>query len=265
MSWIPVPPIATSDKNLAPTPSFSYPPPTATFGSSPPATTRQPHWPLSYGPKEEIFPENKTPHLQPILDKYQNQIFIGLEYVVEIQLVDSERRGSWYSCRLCERSFQSKDLVTNTTENIIHHLGLASHKLNYLQKHFKVLKEEKLEPPNNVCTLEGIDKLALKIEIYFGRLNVKLVIGEKIYFSNLEKIDKIINEGKHFEENLEFLDFVRKKKKTVNVGKTTLYLSPERREKHAKRQSVSAQDNREKSKQKWKTNLVFRYFSEVPY
>ena len=56
----------------------------------------------------------------------------GLEYVVEIQLVDSERRGSWYSCRLCERSFQSKDLVTNTTENIIHHLGLASHKLNYL-------------------------------------------------------------------------------------------------------------------------------------
>ena len=77
MSWIPVPPIATSDKNLAPTPSFSYPPPTATFGSSPPAATRQPHWPLSYGPKEEIFPENKTPHLQPILDKYQNQIFIG--------------------------------------------------------------------------------------------------------------------------------------------------------------------------------------------
>ena len=103
-----------------------------------------------------------------------------------------------------------------------------------------------------MCTLEGIDKLALKIENYFGRLNVKLVLGENIYFSNLEKIDKTINEGKHFEENLEFLDFVRKKKKIVNVGKTRLYPSPERRGKETKRENVSMKDGRIKSEQKEK-------------
>jgi len=132
MSWIPVPPLSTSDTNNAPAPSYPFPSPAAPFGSSPPATSHQPHWLLPYGPREEIFPEDIKPHLQPILNKCQNDIFIGLEYIVEIQHVDHERQRTWYSCRLCDRSYQSKDSVTSTTENIIQHLGMASHKLNYL-------------------------------------------------------------------------------------------------------------------------------------
>ena len=86
MSWIPVPPLSTSDTNNAPTPSYPFPSPAAAFGSSPPATSHQPHWLLPYGPREEIFPEDIKPHLQPILNKCQNDIFIG-EYFTKQNLV----------------------------------------------------------------------------------------------------------------------------------------------------------------------------------
>ena len=54
-------------------------------------------------------------------------------------------------------------------------------KFSFFQlKHFKTLKEEKLEPPKNVPTIEGIDKIVEKIERYFGRLKIHLVIGQNI-------------------------------------------------------------------------------------
>ena len=56
----------------------------------------------------------------------------GLGYVVEIQHVDHDKRGSWYSCRLCEAMFQSKDGSASCIDSMRHHLTLASHKLNYL-------------------------------------------------------------------------------------------------------------------------------------
>lgn len=242
MSWIPIPPISNSDNGASnihtasqPVPSsfYAYPPPmnlpTASFGSHPPPSAHQPHWMLPHGPQEELFPKDKIANLQTILNKCNDQYFIGLEYVVEIQHVDHDKRGSWYSCRLCEAMFQSKDGSASCIDSMRHHLTLASHKLNYLLKHFKTLKEEKLEPPKNVPTIEGIDKIVEKIERYFGRLKIHLVIGQNIFFINLEKIDKYINDGRHFEENVEFLDLILKKRKPMQSGKTTMYPSPERR------------------------------------
>ena len=68
MSWIPVPPLTLASD------SYSYP---ATFGSPLPPVVSQQQWLLPVRPKEEIFPEEKTPHLQPVIDKCTNQIFIG--------------------------------------------------------------------------------------------------------------------------------------------------------------------------------------------
>ena len=184
MSWIPIPPISSTTTPSASSNSYSYPPPMnlppPTYANAThPSSTYQSHWPLPHGQHEELFPQNKTANLQAILDKCNDQYFIGkekaywrkfpqyprsqsshcmllfmtfftfdifvktglllqndwisgLEYVVEIQHVAHDKRGSWYSCRLCDVMFQSKDGSASCIDNMRQHLTLASHKLNYL-------------------------------------------------------------------------------------------------------------------------------------
>ena len=95
-----------------------------------------------------------------MLERHSDACYmVGLEYVVEVRPV---REGEpWYSCTLCDQEFRYiTSLVKHTKIQIIiieltiplfrispgeeksskrrltRHLGLMSHKLNFLQKHF---------------------------------------------------------------------------------------------------------------------------------
>ena len=97
-----------------------------------------------------------------VLERHSDSGYmVGLEYVVEVRPV---REGEpWYSCTLCDQEFryvaslmQHKQLhcfyistlltiplsrikpgeETSSKRRLTRHLGLMSHKLNFLQKHF---------------------------------------------------------------------------------------------------------------------------------
>ena len=61
-----------------------------------------------------------------------------------------------YSCRLCEVELENKDAVQD-------HLTRLSHKLAYLQRHFRRVKEVVLEQGG--VTMETVDHLACKLEV----------------------------------------------------------------------------------------------------
>ena len=52
-----------------------------------------------------------------------------------------------------------------------------------------------------------------KIEAYFGRLCVRLVIGASTYSSHEESVIQTVSSGKHFDEDSKFLSFLHDKLK----------------------------------------------------
>jgi len=145
------------------------------------------------------------------------QLFVGLEYVVEVQVPAEERTKTRYensyACMLCDQVFESDRgrLGFSGKKKILEHLSRMSHKLTYLNKHFPLVKERMLEPPAHECTLEGIDKVVSKIEEVFGRLKLKVVRGFSKFKINQEVIQRMVDKGEHIREDYDFIVTVTKK------------------------------------------------------
>jgi len=208
-------------------PNFSTPPPvpppaggiftSANFSSLPPPTYAQPTVSL---PLESDLLEERSADLCYTLERAdETLLFVGLEYIVEIYVTVLERSPAHfeniYSCMLCDQMFYSDTgrLGFSGKKKVLEHLSRLSHKLTYLNKHFPLVKEKLLEPPTNLCTLEGIDKLVNKIEDSFGRLRPRVVRGLAKFQENRLHIEKFIEQGKHIQESQDFIDKVTRAKR----------------------------------------------------
>ena len=112
------------------------------------------------------------------------------------------------------------------------------------QEHFTLIKEQRLE--NNI-TKEAVDQVVEKVEAYYGRLAVNLVMGGKTYAANEKLITDTIKSGRHFNEDSRFLSFLYKE----------LKFEPRDEERTAgrrRRRSSSSDDSRGKSRSSKKKN-----------
>ena len=109
------------------------------------------------------------------------------------------------------------------------------------QEHFTLIKEQRLE--NNI-TQESVDQVVEKVEAYFGRLQVHLVIGGNNFAANEKFITDTIKSGRHFNEDSSFLSFLYKELKSDQNDGEKERTGRRRR----KSSSSSSDDSRSKSR-----------------
>jgi len=156
--------------------------------------------------------------------------------------------------------FEGVDSVS--IRKIKNHLSMTSHKLYYLEKHFKNVKKERLEKE---CTELRVDQMARLIEEYFGRMKVKQV-DASIFHTKKDVIDKEIERGEHFVESVDFLEFMCDKL-TPEVQDQINKLRRQSRGDRSRRKERSHRRSRSRSKHKKrrrsKHKKLFRSSSET--
>ena len=78
----------------------------------------------------------------------------------------------------------------------------------FQQKHFRLVKEQLLQPPKNVCTEDRVNLIICKIVDYFGRLKIRYIVGVDNYYRNKSLVEREIVIGNHFNEDNQFSKFI---------------------------------------------------------
>eukprot|EP00094_Tigriopus_californicus_P013094 TCALIF_12663-PA protein Name:"Protein of unknown function" AED:0.36 eAED:0.36 QI:0/0.66/0.42/1/1/1/7/0/908 len=152
------------------------------------------------GNKEEMFPLGRKSEFQKDLESSPGSAFIGLEYVIEIQHNTSKRMSPAYACLLCDAIIKTKEGSASTLDLIKSHVRSSAHKLSYLEKFFPTLKAKKIDvvKPVDHILVNGIIE---KIIQHLGSMQVKLVVGHKLFRKKAPEIKLMVDKSSHHSEN----------------------------------------------------------------
>ena len=144
--------------------------------------------------------------------------------------------------------------MTNERQ-LLRHLRLMSHKLNYLQAHFPRVKRLCLEAPENKCTEDGVNRVVEKVTDEFGTMKVKLVVGSELFVKSQAEVDMVIQNGRHIQETEPFIEKIEQKEKKKRKRKEEEVKTKEKarerdRKSKKRRRSRSAEKKKDKNKKK---------------
>ncbi|XP_040569387.1 uncharacterized protein [Lepeophtheirus salmonis] len=162
--------------------------------------------------KEELFPPNKIALLQENLDTCPDLDLIGLEYVIEVQHNSVKNLSPVYYCLLCDEKTKTCEKTSASLEQVKIHLRSVVHKGHYIEAYFPTLKKCLLSKIDggvkSSVYRETISGISQKITSNFGKMNIKIVIGLKLFERRQQEIKKMIDNSTHFRENKEFLNLI---------------------------------------------------------
>ncbi|GAB0098151.1 hypothetical protein DMENIID0001_138580 [Sergentomyia squamirostris] len=186
---------------------------------------------MNIAPGEPVPPgfENEVrriAELQPTLDRNREDVFVGLEYIVELT-----GAVTLYHCILCDKR--------GDQNTIINHAISFNHRVKYLDKHYPTCSRElgdmKYSKEARPVITKVLQSVCAAIEETHGRLTLTVHEKEDYERNMMKYLHEIIND-KHFDEKtgpkfvklvdkVKIADQIRRSKISLNLRKRTT--SPE--------------------------------------